>query len=339
MRTCVVGILAVLALTGAGLLWPGMTARADGLFFSTKPLPPVPVPGDNPQTEAKVLLGKQLYFDKRLSADGTVSCASCHDPKAGWADPRPVSEGVGGAKGGRNSPTVLNTAFNRVQFWDGRAPTLEAQAVGPIQNPVEMKMTLPACIACIEGIAGYAAQFRQVFGTGPTEETIGKAIAAFERTVISANSAFDRYMAGDRKAMSPSAVRGMVVFNGHGHCSACHSGPNFSDSNFHNLGIGMKAANPDVGRYAETKLAKDYGAFKTPTLRSIALTAPYLHDGQTKTLEEVVEIYDRGGEPNAHLDPLMVPLNLTRREKADLVEFLKALTGEDLGITAPPLPK
>lgn len=339
MRIPVVGLLVALAVVGGGVFATGGGGHADGLFFSRVALPSVPTPADNPQTDAKVRLGQQLYFDPRLSADGTVSCASCHDPKAGWADPRRFSVGVGGATGGRNAPTVLNTGYNPIQFWDGRAPTLEAQAVGPIQNPVEMKMTMAACIACIEGIPGYVAQFKDVFGTGPTEQTIGKAIAAFERTVVSKDSPFDRYMAGDKKAMSASAVRGMKVFNGRGHCSPCHSGPNFTDNKFHNLGVGMSAAKPDVGRYAETHNMRDYGAFKTPTLRSVALTAPYMHDGSVATLEEVIEVYDRGGEPNPHLDPLMVPLRLTRGEKQDLVEFLKALTGKDLGITAPPLPK
>lgn len=339
MRYSVVGLLVVLAVLGAGVLVAGTGGHADGLFFSRIPLPPVPIPADNPQTDAKVRLGQQLYFDPRLSADCTVSCASCHDPKAGWADPRRVSEGVGGAKGTRNAPTVLNAGYNRVQFWDGRSPTLEAQAVGPIQNPVEMQMTMDACIARLQGIAGYVTQFQEVFGTGPSEETVGKAIAAFERTIVSKDSPFDRYMAGDKNAMSAAAVRGMKVFNGHGHCSPCHSGPNFTDGKFHNIGIGMAAPKPDVGRYAETHDMRDYGAFKTPTLRSVELTAPYMHDGSVATLEEVVEVYDRGGDPNPHLDPLIVPLRLTPGEKRDLVEFLKALTGKDLGISAPPLPK
>lgn len=329
-----------MVLTGAGLLGLQARAPAGGFFFSTKPLPLlVPCPAGNPPTEAKIRLGKELYFDKRLSADSSISCATCHDPAQGWADPRPVSTGVGGAKGGRNSPTVLNTGYNPIQFWDGRAPTLEAQAVGPIQNPVEMKMTMPLAISRLAGIRGYAEEFRAVFGTGPSEEGIGKAIAAFERTVVSRNSPFDRYLAGEHSAMSGAAVRGMRVFRGHGHCAACHSGPNLTDNRFHNLGIGMHARQPDVGRYKVTQKLRDYGAFKTPTLRSIALTAPYMHDGSLKTLEEVVSVYDRGGHPNPHLDPLMVPLRLTRGERADLVEFLKALTGEDLGITEPELPR
>jgi cytochrome c peroxidase len=339
MRISGIGLLVVVLGATMSLLGVARGVRSEGIFFSTSPLPPVPTPADNPPSEAKIRLGKELYFDKRLSKDSTISCASCHDPKFGWADPRQFSAGVGGALGNRNAPTVLNSAYNRFQFWDGRAPTLEAQAVGPIQNPVEMQMTMDSCVDRIKSIPGYVREFQEVFGTGPSEETIGQAIAAFERTVLSFNSPFDRYHAGDRSALSPAALRGMKVFNGRGHCSACHSGPNFTDNKFHNLGIGMQAREPDVGRFKETGNPRDWGAFKTPTLRSVALTAPYMHDGSVKTLEEVVDIYDRGGHPNRNLDPLIVPLHLTQQEKADLVEFMKALTGEDLHITEPPLPR
>jgi len=328
---------AVLALAG---LVGAVYMRAEGGFLSNGLLPPVPVPFDNPQTDAKIRLGKQLYFDPRLSSDNTVSCAKCHDPRCGWADTTPVSEGVGHKKGGRNSPSVLNGAYVVPQFWDGRALHLEKQAVGPVQNPLEMDLTIPELLTRLNAIPGYAEQFQRVFGEGPTEENVAKAIAAFERTVISTNSPYDKYIQGDLSAMSRAAVRGMDLFNGKGHCTTCHSGPTFSDSRFHNLGIGYRDGKlADVGRYAVTKYPQDVGAFRTPGLRSVALTPPYLHDGSEPTLEAVIELYNRGGIPNPNLDPAMVPLNLTAREKADLVEFLKALTGEPLKIEAPELPK
>ncbi len=314
-------------------------AQADKVFARMTPLPPMPVPVDNPQTSAKIRLGKQLYFDKRLSQDSTISCASCHDPAHGWADPEATSAGVGGVRGARNSPTVLNAGYNRFQFWDGRSPTLEDQAVGPIQNPVEMQMTMTLALSRLNGIPGYVEAFKAVFGGEPTKKTIGKAIASFERTVVSANSALDRYTAGDKAAMGEAAVRGMSVFGGKGRCVKCHSGPNFTDNGFHNVGIGMTAKEPDVGRSKITHRTGDYGAFKTPSLRSVALNDPYMHDGSIATLEAVVDHYDRGGEPNPHLDRQLRPLHLTASEKADLVEFLKALTGKDLGIAVPELPK
>jgi len=314
--------------------------RAEGRFLANGLLPPVPVPANNPQTDAKILLGKQLYFDKRLSVDNTVSCASCHRPDHGWADLTPVSEGVGHTKGGRNSPTVLNSAYYNFQFWDGREKDLEGQALGPIQNPVEMQMTMPMALDRLKNIPGYVKAFDEVFGTEPNAEGIAKAIAAFERTVISTNSPYDNYMRGDKKAMSSAAIRGMKLFNGKAHCSSCHSGPNFSDSRFHNLGIGFKNRKfEDVGRYNVTKDPIDMGAFKTPTMRSVELTPPYLHDGSEKTLEDVVNLYDKGGIPNPNHDPLMLPLHLTKAEKSDLVAFLKALTGEPLNIEEPVLPE
>jgi cytochrome c peroxidase len=313
---------------------------AQGRFLANGPLPPPPVPADNPQTDAKIRLGMQLYFDKRLSNDNTISCASCHKPDVGWADPNPVSEGVGHAKGTRNAPTVLNSAYSPLQFWDGRAKDLEDQALGPIQNPVEMQMTMPIALDRLQSIPAYMSQFQDVFGTGPSEENVAEAIAAFERTVVSRNSAFDRYVQGDYSAMSRAAVRGMQLFNGGAHCTACHSGPNFSDGRFHNLGIGYENGEfKDVGRYKVTNRPEDMGTFKTPSLRNVALTAPYLHDGSEKTLIDVIDLYNRGGVPNPNLDRLMLPLSLTEREKADLAAFMEALTGEPLNIKEPELPR
>jgi cytochrome c peroxidase len=300
----------------------------------------MPVPSDNPLSDAKIALGKSLYFDKRLSSNNTVSCASCHRPDASWADVTPVSEGVEHKKGGRNSPTILDAGYIVPQFWDGRAVHLEKQAVGPVQNPVEMDLALPKLIERLKGIPGYVSMFMAAFGTEPSEDGVAKAIASFERTIISANSAYDKYLQGDRAAMSHSAVRGMNLFTGKGHCMACHSGPVFSDQRFHNLGVGYQDGKfADVGRYAVTHQPRDLGAFRTPGLREVAKTPPYLHDGSVSTLEDVIELYDRGGIPNPRLDPMMVPLHLSGREKADLVEFLKALTGDPVVVAAPQLPQ
>ena len=316
------------------------TVHAEERFLANGLLPPMPVPEDNPQTDAKIRLGKQLYFDKRLSSDNTISCASCHRPDAAWADTGPVSEGVAHKKGGRNSPTILNAGYSVPQFWDGRALRLEKQAVGPVQNPLEMDLTIPELLRRLNAIPGYVKQFQDVFGSEPTEELVAKAIASFERTIVSANSPYDKYLQGDESAMSGAAVRGMDLFKGKGHCIVCHSGPYFSDTQYHNLGIGYKSGSfADPGRHDVTHRPRDMGAFKTPGLRSVALTPPYLHDGSEPTLEAVIDLYNRGSVPNPNLDPAMLPLNLTKREKADLVEFLKALTGDVPAVTEPKPPE
>ncbi len=324
-----------LVLAAVPLLLLQLPARAEAPMLSNGPLPAVPVPPDNPQTDAKIRLGKQLYFDTRLSADNTVSCASCHDPRTGFANPHATDTGIKGQVGGRNSGTIINAAYMRYQFWDGRAASLEEQALGPIHNPIEMGETLEHVIEKLNAIPGYKQQFQQVFGTDVTAEGIARAIASFERTVISGPSPYDRYLMGDKGAMSPAAVRGMKLFNGKGHCSPCHSGPMFSDQSFHNIGVGMDRANPDLGRFNQTKDPADTGRFKTPTLRNIAETPPYLHTGGETTLMDVVNFYDRGGVKNPHLDPLIVPLRLTMREKEDLVEFLKALSGPVAPVPVP----
>jgi cytochrome c peroxidase len=302
-------------------------------------LPAVVVPPDNPQTPEKVALGRQLFFDPRLSADETISCATCHDPAIAWANHDRVDTGIGGLKGTRNSGTVLDAAYMDFQFWDGRARSLEEQALGPIHNPVEMGETLERVVGKLNAIEGYRTQFQAVFGTDATPDGIAKAIAAFERTVLSGPSPVDRYMAGDKTAMSASAIRGLRVFNGKARCRTCHKGPMFSDQGFHNLGVGMDQPQPDIGRQAVTNDPRDRGAFKTPTLRNVALTAPYFHDGSARTLAEVIEFYDRGGVPNEALDIFMTTLELTEEEQADLVAFLEALTGSLPEIERPELPR
>lgn len=300
------------------------------------------VPADNPVTDAKRDLGKALYFDKRLSADGTVSCATCHDPEKGWTDQSPVSAGIHGQKGGRSAPTVLNAAYYDLQFWDGRAKTLEDQAKGPIQNPIEMGFTHDACVAKLKSIKGYRKLFKKAFGDEKIDiDRVAKAIATFERTVLTGNSPADKWEAGDKKAMSESAARGRELFHGKANCAICHDGFNFSDSDFHNLGVGMQKGinKPDVGRRDQTKEVADTGKFKTPTLRNLKHTAPYMHDGSQKTLGEVIDFYDRGGEKNAQLDGRIKPLKLSKAERDDLLAFLDALNGDPVAIKPPKLPE
>ncbi len=310
-------------------------------------LPPVPMPADNPPTAATIALGRRLYYDTRLSVDNTVACASCHDPRHGFADPRPVSEGVQNKTGNRNSPTVLNAAYYDLQFWDGRAPSLEKQAEGPVQNPVEMAHTLKGVEERLSADPAYQTEFEKAFGPGPiTYEKVEKAIASFERTVVSANSPFDRWYYGhDETAISDSAKRGFEVFRraDKGNCAACHTiGEKhalFTDNKFHNLGVGVYGDEQlkDTGRYQVTGKEEDKGAFRTPSLRNIVLTAPYLHDGSRQTLKEVVDFYIGGGNSNPHRDPLIRPLDfLTGQEQQDLIAFLESLTGEMPKDVAPP---
>lgn len=298
------------------------------------------IPADNPMTAEKVELGKQLYFDPRLSIDNTVSCASCHDPAKGWSNGEQFATGIRGQKGGRNSPTIINSGYQHFQFWDGRAIQLEGQALGPIQNPIEMGLTLEELEKRLNSIEGYVRQFQKVFGKKPNSADVARAIAAFERTILSGNAPYDQYKSGDESALSESAARGRKVFFNKANCSACHSGPNFSDGGFHNIGVGMDEEKPDPGRFAVTKLEGDRGAFKTPTLREIARTAPYMHDGSLKTLEEVVEFYDKGGIENPQLDEEIFPLNLSKQQKTDLIKFLKeALASPEYpNVKAPKLP-
>ena len=321
---------------------PHGTVTIDGVTVpEVGPLPTVvPIPSSNLNYSAKIELGKQLYFDGRLSKNNAISCAFCHNPGTGFADPRQTSIGVGGGVGGRQSPTVYNTGLNHVQFWDGRARSLEEQAIGPIHNPVEMAETHEHVVAKLGKIKGYQQQFRAVFGTDVNLQGIAEAIAAYERTVLSTNSAFDKYVLGEQKAMDEAAVRGLALFKGKARCILCHNGPNFTDNQFHNLGVPQVGPmKEDLGRFAVSRAEKDRGAFKTPTLRSITETAPYMHDGAFKTLEEVVEFLDQGGGSNPNLSPLVKPLNLAVEEKSDLVAFLKALAGEPIPFSMPKLPK
>ncbi|MBW1686876.1 MAG: cytochrome-c peroxidase [Deltaproteobacteria bacterium] len=348
-----------------GLSWAvaaSASAQEVDLSIPEGVLPPE-IPADNPPTTAKIALGKRLFFDVRLSSDGTVSCATCHDPRHGFADGRgqKTSAGVGGQLGARNSPTVLNAAFFSEQFWDGRAATLEEQALGPFINPIEMGIPdHPALVELVAGLPAYPVLFAAAFGSDEvTAERIAQAIASFERTIISLKAPIDRFTAGDQDAISESARRGWELYNGKARCNNCHGHidafPLFTDDDYHNIGVATQAAgfeklgrsvekSPDsfeelagepgideLGRFAVTKEPKDIGAFKTPHLRNIVLTPPYMHDGSEATLLDVVEYYDRGGNPNPWLDGGIRALDLTDQEKADLVELMKSFTSEDLG--------
>lgn len=295
------------------------------------------IPEGNPLSREKIDLGKLLYFERRLSKDNSMSCATCHHPYHGFAEPNPTSEGVTGAVGKRNAPTVINRLFSKEQFWDGRAADLEEQAHGPLTNPGEMAMSShDAVVARVKSVPGYAPLFEKAFGTPEINMgRIAQAMAAYERTVVSGNSPYDRYVAGDKDAMSPAAVRGLALFNGKGNCLTCHTGFNFTDESYHNLGVGMGAAEPDLGRFAVTKAESEKGAFKTPTLRNVSQTPPYMHDGSEPTLRSVVDFYNRGGRPNPNLAKEIKPLGLTTQEVADLVMFMEALTA-DVPNLAPP---
>lgn len=312
-----------------GLLAPAFFLCGQGDIRVPLGLLPIQWPADNPYSKAKVELGRLLYFDKRLSVDGTVACADCHHPKFAFADGNPVSTGIKGQKGGRSAPTVFNRAYSLAQFWDGRAASLEEQAKGPMANPIEMGNTHQAVVAKLQDIPGYRTQFKAVFGTDTIDiDHVAKAIATFERTVLSGNSAYDQYKAGKRNALTAEQVAGMKLFFGKARCDACHEGINFTTNAYHNLGIGTDKPKPDEGRFIVTKNPADWGAFKTPTLREAARTAPYMHDGSLKTLDEVVDFYDKGGTPNKNLDKEIRKLNLTAGEKTELVAFLKSLNGE-----------
>ena len=299
---------------------------------------PVPFPADNVPTADRVELGKMLFFDPRLSGSEWISCATCHNPALSWSDGLPTMIGNGMAQGHRSTPTILNTAYNQTQFWDGRAKTLEEQALGPIQAPGEMNQSLEGLAKRLGEIEGYRIVFDKAYpNEGITEKTIAKAIASFERTVVSTEAPFDRWRKGDKNAISTAAQRGFKLFEGKANCTACHQGFNFADDGFHNIGLPAHEM-VDMGRFAHRKVKVNKGAFKTPTLRDVEMTAPYMHNGAYNTLEEVVDHYDKGGVNMENLDPNMKPLELNGQEKSDLVAFLKSLTGKPMVVAVPRLP-
>lgn len=295
------------------------------------------IPKNNQINPDRIALGKALFFDPRLSDTNQMSCATCHNPSLSWTDGLPVAVGRKNKLMTRATPTILNTGYSRKFFWDGRARSLEEQAVGPIKSAIEMNQSMEMLVTELREIKGYSALFEKAYpGEGITEATIGKALATFERTIVSAYKApFDRWLAGDQKAMSRSAKNGFKLFDGKARCSVCHSGPNFTDGSFHN--IGLNSGN-DVGRYEFVKVKVLKGAFKTPTLRNVSRTAPYMHNGELKTMEEVIDHYIDGAKGKPNLSPDMKPVKLSGTEKADLIEFLNALSEEEAPVTVPILP-
>ncbi len=327
-----------------------------------EPFRSVPVPEQNPQTPEKIELGKKLFFDRRLSGDGTMSCVTCHDPEQAFADNLEVSLSYPTTRNWRNSPTLINVAFQKYLFHDGRALSLEDQALFPMMSAFEMNQNLDFLEEELRSVPEYASGFKQVFGGEVTRERIAMALAAFERTLISVNSPLDRYLSGDKKALSADARKGLDIFTGKGKCADCHYGVNLADDRFYALNAPenpehqndpriaatrrfvakvyhyeeYRSLNEDPGRYLITKDRKDWKAFKTPTLRELAKTSPYMHNGMLKTLDEVIEFFNGGGgRGNTALKPLM----LTAEEKRRLRSFLlEALTGETIVIKYPELP-
>ncbi|HWY24736.1 MAG TPA: cytochrome c peroxidase [Nevskia sp.] len=321
------------------------------------------IPPGNELSAERIALGRKLYFDARLSKDGTVSCSTCHDVSRGFTDHRNVSEGIGDHLGRRSAPTTMNAALLQNMFWDGRAATLEDQAKLPILNPIEMGH--PDAASAMAGIAAdpaYPGLFQKAYGRDPNYDDLGRAIASFERTLIFLDAPFDRYVAGDAKAMSPSAQRGFALFNGKARCMSCHmlnaSNPLGTDNLFHNIGVSARTQNfeglarqalaalkdggdataldklalqtdmSELGRFIVTRNRGDIGAFKTEQLRNVGITAPYMHDGSLHTLWDVVDHYNKGGEANPYLDGAIEPLNLSEDEINDLVAFLFSLTDQ-----------
>lgn len=268
----------------------------------------IPTPESNPITREMAALGKRLFFDTALSRDRTVSCATCHQPEYAYADPHPRAIGLGGRKGPRRTPTIINRGYGKSFFWDGRAATLEDQVLGPIQNPDEMGMTIEAVLERTPNL---------------TRESLSRALATYVRTILAGNSRYDRYLQGDKSALTPQQVAGLKLFRGKANCVACHVGQNLTDERFHNTGAGTA---PDVGRHTITHREEDRAAFKTPTLRQIAVRAPYMHDGSLRTLDEVIDFYDKG-EAKPGIDPEIRPLHLTPDEKTALKAFLQSLNG------------
>ena len=322
----------------------GLSQAEDNL--SEWKLPSAPIPKNNPQSKAKIDLGYQLVFDIRLSKGDSISCADCHVATAGGSGLTPRAFGHGGELG-RWAPSWVNSAYYTSFFWDGRASSLEEQTgalqgkMGPITAPPEMGARIEDVVAKLNTIPGYKKQFNQVFGTDANPENIAKAIASFERTLIANDSPFQRYVKGNKKAISNAAIMGFEIFKGKAACATCHAPPNFTDNNFHNIGVPQVGPlKEDLGRYEVTKNIADKRKFKTPSLYNSASFSFYMHDGAFRSLEEVIEHYNKGGNPNApDQDSLIFPLNLTSAEKDDLIAFLKSLTDKRLDkIVSPRLP-
>ena len=314
----------------------GVVLAVAYLSATTPPLAPplgldvfMPVPADNPLTEQKVALGKRLFLDPLLSRDRSVSCATCHLPERAFTDDLPTAKGVFGRNGTRRVPKLINRGYGQSFFWDGRISTLEEQVLQPVINSLEMDLTLAEAVDRLRADDDYVREFTAVFGKEPSQDDLGRALASYVRTILSGDSSYDRYVAGDASALNEQQKLGLEVFRNKGNCVTCHLGPNLTDERFHNTGVGYEDGSfVDEGRFIVTKREKDRGAFKTPTLRDVALTPPYMHDGSLENLEDVVDEYDEGGTANPSLDREMGKLDLSDGEKAALVAFLKTLTGK-----------
>ena len=313
---------------------PALVATTLGLVAAPVLQPPLgldafmPVPPDNPLTPDKAALGRKLFHDPVLSEDRSISCANCHDPERSFTDDRPKAVGIFGQVGQRRVPKLLNRGYGRSFFWDGRIPTLEEQVLQPVTNSLEMSLSLAEAVRRLGSDPRYASEFRKVFGRAPDEVGLAQALASYVRTIVSGNSRYDRYVAGDTSAFDDVERLGLEVFRNKGNCVTCHLGPNLTDERFHNTGIAFKDGRfVDNGRFVATGREGDLGAFKTPTLRNVADTAPYMHDGSLESLEEVIDDYDEGGTANPYLDDEIRELGLSAGEKAALEAFLKTLTG------------
>ena len=330
-------VLALIVATGTTTVLTALASDAPtaGLKDGYKRPADIPFPADNLYTPEKAALGKALFFDPRLSGNQNMTCATCHNPSFGWEVSVKTPIGAQNTALARQAPTVLDQAWVHPQFWDGRAASLEEQAKGPIQAPAEMNLKLDEAVKRISGVPDYAAWFKKVFpDKGVSGDTIAMAIATYERTVVASYAPFDVWLDGDESAVSDAAKRGFALFNGKAQCAGCHSGWNFTDNQFHDIGISQ---GDDIGRgKLEPGNVKAQFAFKTPSLRDIGQRAPYMHDGSLQTLEEVVEFYNKGGIKNKNLDENIRPLHLTDQQKSDLVEFLKALSGEGWQNVKPP---
>lgn len=314
---------------------PASAAARDALPLATPDPATIVYPAGAPPSPAEIALGKTLFFDTRLSRNLSQSCASCHNPALGFGNGVALGTGAEGNRLGRNTPPLYNLAWNPQFFHDGRSPSLEAQALNPIESNQEMNIPLDLLVDRLSAVAWYRQQFRAVYGGEEiTADLIGRALASFERTLVSRNAPFDRYLAGDDSAMSESAKRGLKIFKGAAWCSSCHDGANLTDNEFHNIGV--QTTDPGRGKFAPDQ-PRMQGAFKTPGLRNVELTAPYMHDGSQRTLEDVMKFYNRGGDDKKRRDPLVRELDLSKQDIADLVAFMKALT-DPVVVEAPEIP-
>ncbi len=287
-----------------------------------------PEPADNPTVPATVTLGRRLFHERLLSRDRSLACVDCHQPERAFTDGKARAVGVGGRVGPRSVPTIVNRAWGEAFFWDGRIATLEEQVLQPIVAETEMDLSIDDAVERLRGASQYRAAFRETFGRDVNRDDLARALAVYVRTIQSGASPFDRYVWGEPDALSPDARAGLGLFRGRANCTACHVGPNFTDEEFHNTGVFWGHEPYDPGRGAITEVPEDTGKFKTPTLREIARTAPYMHDGSLETLEDVIDFYDRGGNANPFRDRELRPLSLTTDQKGALLAFLQSLSGQ-----------